>query len=197
MVLHPATRKAVFLDRDGTLNLDEGYTYQPEKLVILPNVIEGLKLLRDHGLRLLVLTNQSGVARGYYTESEMHRFHDALRQELKLDGIEIEAFYHCPFLPDAKVEEYRCDSRLRKPHPGMFEMAAQERDVDLTVSYGIGDKLADSLAAQRAGCHSILVKTGCAGGDDCPEEVTPHFVAVDLLEAARHIVARELQLEHS
>jgi D-glycero-D-manno-heptose 1,7-bisphosphate phosphatase len=146
--------------------------------------------LQALGFALVVATNQSGIARGYFSEEQMHAFHRLLQDELAQAGVRIEAFYHCPFHPEASVSEYRRDSPLRKPRPGMLLLAADELGLDLAASYAIGDKRSDVLAGQAAGCQAILVQTGKAGGGEPELAVLPELVAADLAVAADWISAK-------
>jgi D-glycero-D-manno-heptose 1,7-bisphosphate phosphatase len=177
-------RPAVFLDRDGTLNVDTGYTHRPEDLQFLPGVIPGLKALQALGFPLFILTNQSGVARGYFSESELAAFHATLLAQLQAARIHIEGIYYCPFHPTDGIGQYRRDSPLRKPRPGMFFRAAAVHQLDLTASIAIGDKLSDVLAGQAAGCRTILLQTGHAGSGEPQLQATPDFVATNLRTAA-------------
>lgn len=114
-------RAVAFLDRDGVINVDRGYTYRIEDLVFTPTAIEGIKVFNDAGYRVFVVTNQSGVARGYYTLEHVERFHEAMRQQLRAHNAHIDCFYFCPFHPEASVAEYATDHEDRKPNPGMLE----------------------------------------------------------------------------
>jgi D-glycero-D-manno-heptose 1,7-bisphosphate phosphatase len=198
-MLHPA----VFLDRDGTLNDDFGYVCQVERLRLLPGVVEGLRQLAALGFRLVIVTNQSGIARGRFTEADMHRFNAALCDRLAAGGIEIAAVYHSPYHPTAGIGPYRRDSECRKPRPGMFLAAARDLPIDLPASYAIGDKLSDVAAGRAAGCRTILVETGQAGRGEPDLTVRPDAVARDLVHAAQLItqwpepVAHHLQQDPS
>lgn len=171
--LFNSKKKAVFLDRDGTINENKGYTYRIEDLVILPKVVEGLKLLQKNFL-LIVVTNQSGVERGYYTEKDVERFNNYLHLALAKDGVYIDDFYYCPYL----------EGECRKPNIGMLIQAQRDWNIDLSNSYFIGDKETDVLAGKRARCKTILIgKTS--------SEVIPDFYAKDLLEGAEWILLME------
>jgi D-glycero-D-manno-heptose 1,7-bisphosphate phosphatase len=183
-------RPAIFLDRDGTLIEDVGYPHRPEDLRLLPGVMPALRRLQELGFVLVVVTNQSGIARGYFSEEQMHTFHALLREQLEAGGVHIEAIYHCPFHPEASVAKYRRDSPLRKPKPGMLRLAAEEHCLDLAASYAIGDKKSDVLAGQAATCRTILVQTGNAGAGEAELVAQPDFVAPDLAIAAEWICAK-------
>jgi D,D-heptose 1,7-bisphosphate phosphatase len=149
-----------------------------------PGVIPGLQALQALGYQLFILTNQSGVARGYFSESELAAFHATLLAYLQRAGVDITAIYYCPFHPTEGIGQYRRDSPLRKPQPGMFFRAAAVHHLDLTASIAIGDKLSDVLAGQAAGCRTILLQTGHAGSGEPHLTATPDFVATNLRTAA-------------
>jgi D-glycero-D-manno-heptose 1,7-bisphosphate phosphatase len=180
-------RRAIFLDRDGTITHDVGYPYRIEDLQLLPNAAAGLARMSALDYQLIIATNQSGVARGKFTEDQLRDFHRALVDVLAREGVTIDAIYYCPFHPTEGVGEYRRESPLRKPNDGMLRLAASERDLDLPTSVMIGDKQSDMLAGQRAGCHTVLVRTGAAGSDTEELPAPPEFVADDLLDAAGYI----------
>ncbi len=187
MVARASKRRAVFLDRDGTITRDVGYPHRLEDLELLPNASLGLARMAALDYCLIITTNQSGVARGLFSEGQMHAFHRALCELLQRDGVVIEAIYYCPFHPTEGQGEYRRESPLRKPGDGMLRLAAAEHDLDLTASVAIGDKKSDILAGQRAGCHTILLRTGAAGSDEEELPAPPEFVADNLLDAAAYI----------
>lgn len=142
---------AAFLDRDGVINVDSGYVGRWEDFEYLPDVIQGLTLLQSAGYKLVVVTNQSGIARGYYSEDEFLMLTETMKADLENRGVILTAVYYCPFLEDAYLEPYRVASDLRKPEPGMLLKAAQDHDIDLSRSIMVGDKVSDMVAAQRAG----------------------------------------------
>lgn len=152
--------KIVYLDRDGTINKEVDYLYRPEDLVILPGVPEALRRLKEHGFRLVVVTNQAGVARGYYKEEDVVALHEALNKRLSKEGATIDHFFYCPHHPIHGIMEYKKDCHCRKPETGMFEMAESFYAPDKDHSYMIGDKLLDTEAGNRYGLSSILVGTG-------------------------------------
>ena len=188
--------KAVFLDRDGTINKEVTYLYRPEDLVILPGVPEAVKILRDNGFCILVVTNQAGIARGYYTVEHMHRLHRYLNEQLKRDGAWIDAFYYCPHHPEHGIGEYRKVCRCRKPDTGMFEMAEREYEIDKNHSYMIGDKRIDVQAGHNYGIKSILVGTGYGREEREKsrrqgEEPFYDFYSETLMGAAEFIIGKE------
>ena len=149
--------KAVFLDRDGTINVEKNYLYKIEDFEFLPGVIEGLKLLQDAGYLLIIITNQSGIARGYYTEEDFNRLNNWMLNQLAEYGINITKVYYCPHLPDATVKEYRIDCECRKPKLGMYYQAIRDYDIDLGQSYAIGDKIRDCAICETTECKGYLI----------------------------------------
>lgn len=150
--------KAVFLDRDGTINVEKHYLHKIEDFEFLPGVIDGLKMLQDAGFLLVIITNQSGIGRGYYTEEDFHTLNDWMLQTLKNNSVNIAKVYYCPHLPDAKVESYRKDCECRKPKLGMYEQAVRDWDIDIDESFVIGDKIRDCAICENSGCRGFLVQ---------------------------------------
>lgn len=179
--------QAVFLDRDGTLNRDIGFVTTPKELILLPTVIEGLRVLQEAGFLLLVVTNQSGVARGLYTETGLAAIHGRLRTLLASSGVQLDGIYYCPHHPEEGRPPYRQACACRKPQPGLVEQAAREHQVDLSRSFLIGDQSRDIATAQAAGVRSILIHTGLPPPTNPPHPL-PDYVAPDLLTAARWIL---------
>jgi D-glycero-D-manno-heptose 1,7-bisphosphate phosphatase len=180
--------RAVFLDRDGTVNVERDYLHRSEDFTFIPGAPAAIRLLREAGYRIVVVTNQSGIARGYYDEEALHRIHRHMDELLSREGAAVDAYYHCPHHPDGTVDRYRAICDCRKPLPGMLRQAAADLHLDLSVSYIIGDKLADVEAGQAAGCRPILVETGYGAtekaliGSDVP-------VFSSIVEAASWIVS--------
>ena len=164
-----------------------GFTHRVEDLQLAPGVVPGLKRFAELGFQLIVTTNQSGVARGYFGLAQMHAFNTALVARLRELDIKIEGVYCCPFHPTAGIGAYRCDSPLRKPKPGMILKAAAEHGVELDASFSIGDRVSDVLAGQAAGCRTILLRGASGENLDAEPGVRPDFVAADLVEAAGFI----------
>lgn len=181
--------KAFFLDRDGVINEEVDYLHQPEKVVILPGVIEALRTLRANGFLAVVVTNQSGVARGMYGESDIHAVHDRIRELLAAEAVSVDGFYHCPHHPKFGAP---CD--CRKPRPGMLQAACRDFDIDPACSAMVGDRLSDIEAGRAAGCRACyLVKTGYGLETIRRENISGVEVAEDLPDA----VARFLKLERT
>ena len=171
----------IFADRDGTLIADRGYTHRLEDYQALPGAVEGLSSLRQAGFRIAIVTNQSGIGRGYYGEEDFLRFQAHLLRDFAAKGVEIEASYHCPHRPDAGCE-------CRKPAGGLLERARRELGAQLEQSWVIGDQPSDVELARRAGCGAVYLLTG-AGAASRHELPAGTAVADDLPAAAQHILA--------
>jgi len=152
-------REGVFLDRDGTLIDDVHYLSRIDQVQMLPGAAEALARLNTAGVLVVVVTNQAGVARGYFPEDRISEVHQHLNEVLAKFGASVDAYYYCPHHPDG-VGDYRQSCDCRKPKPGMLLTAAHDLDIDLTRSWMIGDKLSDIEAGAAAGCRTILVRTG-------------------------------------
>ena len=153
-------RPAVFFDRDGVLNIDHGYTYRQQDFEWMPGAQDAIKYFNDHNYLVFVITNQSGIARGYYTEEDMHALHEFMNKELGAHDAHIDAFYHCPHYPDAQEERYRTTCTCRKPAPGMIEQAFNEWDIKKEQSFLIGDKKSDIQAAETIKMAGYLFQGG-------------------------------------
>lgn len=150
--------KAVFLDRDGTINVDKHYLFRKEDFVFLPDVLPAMRLFQEKGYLLVVVTNQSGIGRGYYTEEDLLSLNRWMMDRLQREGIVLSGIYYCPHLPDAPVEQYRRVCDCRKPGTGLYHRAAEELDIDLSKSIVVGDKMRDlTLADEIPGCRAYLV----------------------------------------
>ena len=150
-IRQPLGRKAAFLDRDGVINKDKAYVHRWEDFEFVPGAIEGMRRLQDAGYALVIVTNQSGLARGYYTEVQYQALTEALQQELAGQGVKLDGVYHCPHHPKGSVPELAIDCDCRKPEPGMLLQAARELGLSLTDSLLVGDKPSDIEAARAAG----------------------------------------------
>ncbi len=187
--------KVIFLDRDGTINEEVSYLHRPEDLVVLPGAAEGIALLKQAGFRVVVVTNQAGIARGYYAPDQMHRLHEYLNSKLLERGAWIDRFYYCPHHPVHGIGAYKKVCRCRKPDIGMFEAAALQYAIDKSRSYMIGDKRIDVEAGHRFGIPGILVSTGYGAGEkkksmDLGEEPFYDFYAETLVDAAEYIIRK-------
>jgi D-glycero-D-manno-heptose 1,7-bisphosphate phosphatase len=149
-------RPAVFLDRDGVLNIDKGYVYRKEDFIWIDGAKEAVKLLNDLNFYVFVVTNQSGVARGYYTEDDIQKLHQWMNDELSKIGASVNSFYYCPHLPEAVIEKYRVSCDCRKPAPGLILQAMNDWPIDKEKSLMIGDNNKDVEAAKNAGIKGHL-----------------------------------------
>lgn len=150
-------QKAIFLDRDGTLNIEKDYLYKIEDFEFLPGVISALRLLQEAGYLLIIITNQSGIAKGYYTEESYQKLNKWMLSALQEQGIKVDGVYYCPHHPEAKIEKYRVDCSCRKPKLGMYEQAVRDYDIDLSISYAIGDKIRDCAICKESSCKGYLI----------------------------------------
>ena len=153
-------RRAVFLDRDGTINVEKNYLHKIADFEFISGAQEAIKKLKDAGFLVIVVSNQSGIGRGYFDEQAVETLHQYVQSELAAYGTSIDAFYFCPHHPEKGLGSYKVACDCRKGNPGMLLQAAQEYEIDLQKSFMVGDKLADIEAGERAGCKSILVLTG-------------------------------------
>jgi len=154
---------AIFLDRDGTINVDHGYVYETDDFQFIDGVIEAMQELKKMGFALVVVTNQSGIARGKFTEDQFMRLTEWMDWSLADREVELDGIYFCPHHPDAGEGEYRQDCDCRKPKPGMLLDAQKFLNIDMAASYMVGDSAKDILAGQAAGVgKTVLVRTGKA-----------------------------------
>lgn len=177
-------RPAIFLDRDGTIITERKYLADPAGVEVFPGAGGALRRLQDAGFTLIIVTNQSGIGRGYYTEADMHRVNARLLDLLAVDGVRIEKIYYAPESPEQP-------SRGRKPSPQFLFDARDELGIDLAASYMIGDKLIDVECGWNAGVkQSILVRTGYGAKveEETPEKLTKAWVLDDLVFAAAKII---------
>jgi D-glycero-D-manno-heptose 1,7-bisphosphate phosphatase len=184
--------RAVFLDRDGTVIEEVGYLSDLKQLRLIPGAAASIRRLNEAGLKVVLVTNQSGVARGYFTEAFVRQTHELLGKMLGLEGARFDGIYYCPHHPKAGDSPYTGACDCRKPGTGMLEQAARELDIDVKASFVVGDKWSDVELGQRAGAHAILVRSGYAPddpGNARPARLSdPEFIAETLTEAADWIV---------
>ena len=152
--------KAAFFDRDGVLNVDKSYLYKIEDLEWIDGTKEALVYLTQKGYTIFVVTNQSGIARGYYTVDDMNKLHEFMAQQVAAAGGKIEKFYYCPHLPEGKIAEYAVECDCRKPKPGLILRAFEEYDIDKDAAFLIGDKPRDVESAEAAGIKGYLFSGG-------------------------------------
>jgi D-glycero-D-manno-heptose 1,7-bisphosphate phosphatase len=171
-------KRAIFLDRDGTIIVDRGYSVDASAFEFLPGALEGLKRLHEAGYLLIIITNQSGVARGYFDEASLWLYNAEFAVSMRKQGVAISATYYCPHYAEGAVPSYTRLCSCRKPEPGMILKAAKELNIDLRASWMIGDSPADTGAGRAAGCRTIRI--GLSGSDEPPA----NFDAPDLSMAA-------------
>jgi D-glycero-D-manno-heptose 1,7-bisphosphate phosphatase len=190
-------RPAVFFDRDGTLIEEVSYLDSLDRVALFPWTIEALRVLRRAGFALVVITNQAGVARGYYDEAFVDTVHRHLNERFEASGAPVDGFYYCPHLPDAWLSEYRMTCECRKPRPGMLRTAAADLDLDLARSFVVGDRWGDVQAAQNAGSRGLLVRSGYGWHESRhpPERATATAIVDHAFAAASwilwHTIGRE------
>jgi D-glycero-D-manno-heptose 1,7-bisphosphate phosphatase len=178
-------RWAVFLDRDGTINEEVGYLDDPDHLYLIPGAAEAIRLLNEAGIPAVVVSNQSGIGRGYFSAATAEEINEQLAKQLAKHGAHVDAIYYCPHHPSEG-----CD--CRKPKTGMLKQAAREYGIDTHLAFIVGDKASDLDAGHRAGCRTVLVLTGYGelareNLNDC--DFQPDYVSTDLLDAVRWVLA--------
>lgn len=182
-------KRAVFLDRDGVITQDPpNYAHRLDQLKLIPRSTEAIKLLNENNFGVIIVSNQSGIARGYYGEEDMTRFNNAMNELLNKSDAHIDAIYYCPHHPEAKIERYRVNCDCRKPKPGMLKRAEEELNIDLKKSFMVGDRWSDIEAAKRVECKTILVRTGYDSQKLIDNEIICDYVADDLLDAVEYIL---------
>ncbi|MFH1615163.1 MAG: HAD family hydrolase [Planctomycetota bacterium] len=179
--------KAIFLDRDGTVNDDVGYLNHPSQVKLLPGAAEALIELKKMGYKLIIATNQSAVARGIVSEQVLETIHKRLKELLAEKGAYLDQIYYCPFHPQGVIEKYRRDSDLRKPNTGMLTLAADEMDIDLSQSWMIGNANSDVIAGRAAGCRTILINSIPNPESARSEDARPDYQAINLKECVNII----------
>ncbi len=172
MTNHP--KPAVFLDRDGVLTEEKSYITSIENLHIFPYAAECIRQIHQKGFYAIVITNQSGVARGLLTEAALREMNECLKRQTDVDAV-----YYCPHHPEGKISCYRKKCHCRKPETGMFEMACRNFPVDMARSYMVGDRAVDIMAGRKAGLRTILLESGY-GTERLEKEVRPDYVFADL-----------------
>lgn len=171
--------KAIFLDKDGTLLHDLPYNVNPSLITWQQDVFDALKMLAEKGYLLVIITNQSGVARGLFEEKDLLTLEKAMRNTLSEHGISLAGFYYCPHHLDGKIKKYTFDCDCRKPKPGMLLQAAKDLKIDLSASWMIGDTQSDVEAGNKAGCKTILI------GDKIMSKANPTYLVSTIKEAAK------------
>jgi len=175
----------VFLDRDGTLIEEVGYLDRVERVDLYPWAIDAVRALNRAGMRVVMVTNQSGVARGFFTEAVVEQVHRHIADLLEAGGAHIDAYYYCPHHPDGKLPDYARECDCRKPRPGLIERAARDLNLDPARSFVVGDKWGDIGLAQAVGARGVLVRTGTGAiAERQPRPGVAADVVVDNLAAA-------------
>ena len=176
---------AVFLDRDGTVIEEVGYLDSPERVALFPWTIDAIRSLNRAGLRVVIVTNQSGVARGYFTEATVEQVHRRVSELLAVGGASVDAYYYCPHHPSGSVAEYTRVCDCRKPAPGLVDRAVQDLGVDPRQSVVVGDRWLDIAMAQQVGARGVLVRTGYGAIEEQrhPANLTADTVVNNLVEA--------------
>lgn len=180
--------RAVFIDKDGTLIKNVPYNIDPALISFEEGVVDGLHLLKESDFKLVVISNQSGIAHGYFSEAELETAYRSISDQLENRQVLLEAFYYCPHHPDGANERYRTICSCRKPQPGLLIKAAKDLDIDLSASWMIGDILDDVAAGKAAGCKTILINNGNETEWILTPKRTPDHIAVNFFEAALFIL---------
>ncbi|NLT23664.1 MAG: HAD family hydrolase [Syntrophorhabdus sp.] len=178
--------KAVFVDRDGTINVEKGHVFRCEDLEFLPGAVEGLRLLTERGISIFIITNQAGIAKGLYTEEDFRVFTEHMDGLLRREGVAIENTLFCPHHPEGIVPEYTKTCGCRKPNTLLLESVMRERNYSIEELILIGDKNSDIDAGNKLGLRTYLVLTGY--GNEHRESTKASFVVPDLLVAVKHLL---------
>jgi D-glycero-D-manno-heptose 1,7-bisphosphate phosphatase len=183
-------KRAVFLDRDGVITREPPYyAHKVSQLELLPGAAAAIRRLNEQGFLVVIVSNQAGIGRGYYGEADMVSFNRAMQDRLGEAGARIDAVYFCPHHPEAGLGELLRDCDCRKPKPGMLVRAGEELDIDLRRSFMVGDRATDIEAGKRAGCMTVLVRTGYGAAELRDHAIECAHVAADLAGAADYILA--------
>jgi histidinol-phosphate phosphatase family protein len=174
--------RAVFLDRDGTMARDVPYCSHPGDFELFPDTSRAVRLFNEHDYSVIVITNQSGVARGYFTEDVLEQIHRKMLHQLTEGGAHIDGIYYCPHHPDD-------DCKCRKPKPQMIMQAVKEHDIDLKRSFMVGDQPMDIQLGRNVGCRTVLIPSGAGQNDS--KSPSPDYVAPDLYQAALWIIEQK------
>jgi len=192
------TRRAVFIDRDGTLSEEVGYINHVSRFQLFPYAAEAIKELNQHNWLAIVVTNQAGVARGYFSEDMIQAVHKKMTEDLSASGAKLDAVYYCAHHPTVGEPPYRVDCDCRKPRPGLVQRAAADLNVDLANSWMIGDRYSDVQLAHNAGLKSMFVMSGYGRGEWEHQEqdwdLHPDMTAETLLDAVRLIVEQNAEV---
>ena len=183
---------AVFMDRDGTISKEVGYIRDPSDLRILPGAVDAVRLINESGMKAVLVTNQSGVARGHFSEEQLQKVHSKLKALLAERGAYLDGIYYCPHHPEFGGSKHGSKCNCRKPDPGMLEMAAGDLHINLADSYVVGDKNSDVELGHRVGAKGILVLTGYGKNEAASlhkeSKARPHYIAENILSAVNWIL---------
>jgi D-glycero-D-manno-heptose 1,7-bisphosphate phosphatase len=185
-------KRAVFLDRDGTVIEEVGYLNRLDRVTFFPWSVDAIRVLNDAGLLVVVVTNQAGVARGYFDEALVRETHALIDRRLAAGRARVDAYYYCPHHPDGVVESLRQACECRKPRPGMIRQAARDLDIDIPGSFVVGDRWLDVEMGRAAGTTAVLVRTGYGQNEERRpgDQVAADYVADNLMDAASWILRR-------
>lgn len=187
-------KPAVFIDRDGTINEQMGYINHLSRFRLLPGVADAIRLLNKNNFLTIIVTNQSGVARGYFPIELLNEVHSFMIETLRRDDANIDAVFFCPHYPGGKVPEYSRECDCRKPGTGLIDQARASFDIDMSGSYLVGDHTTDLELAHRCSIEGIMVRTGYGTGEIShvlhQTPIKPCYIAEDLLDAVRWIIGR-------
>ncbi|MBV9962823.1 MAG: HAD family hydrolase [Parafilimonas sp.] len=182
-------KKAVFIDRDGTLIKDVPYNAKPALIEFMPNAIKSLAALKKNKFLLILISNQSGIARGFFTVEQLNSMHEVIQQTLSDFNVMLDEIYYCPHHPEGKIEEFTIECECRKPKPGLILEAAKKNNIDLNNSWMVGDILNDVEAGNAAGCKTILLNNGNETEWIINEKRTPAFTVENWIMIAQTIVS--------
>ncbi len=188
----------LFFDRDGTLNTELDFLSRPEELQLIPNAARALREANEFGVKVFIFTNQSGIARGLFTETDLAAIHKRLLAMFAHEGARVDAIYFCPHHPDYGKTPYKKSCSCRKPKPGMLKKASKEHGIKLSKSFVIGDRCIDMQAGKAAGCQTALVLTGYGSveREECLSAGNADFIARDVYEAWRQVKEVILRRTH-
>ena len=186
-------RKAVFIDRDGTLIKNIPYNANPSLISLEYYAVEMLQWMKQKNFLLIIISNQSGIARGFFSEMDVNEMHEAIQQKLSTYNVQLNAFYYCPHLVEGTIKEYAIDCICRKPKPGLIYKAAKDFDIDLNASWMIGDILNDVEAGNAAGCKTILINNGNETEWILNEKRAPLYTVQTLEQATEIMITYELE----
>ncbi|HYT76066.1 MAG TPA: HAD family hydrolase [Vicinamibacterales bacterium] len=183
-------KRAVFLDRDGTLIEEAGYLDRLERMIFFPYSVDAVRALNQAGYAVVVITNQAGIARGIVREAFVAEAHARISERLEAGGARIDGFYYCPHYPEGTIERYRIACDCRKPQPGLLRRAAADLDLDLGRSFVVGDRWHDLAAGQAVGARGVLVRTGLGSKEEAAPEpgTVPAAILDNLADAAAWIL---------